>query len=152
MEGRQKRWVLCCHCTMFDIRSSSHVNQTDSAKSVPTIFNESSRHRTSKVSLFVKMCHESSLHHTDNTGSFTKPRPKNPVCVLEHTILQTHHNELTALEPGLDQSTNVLSMRQVQSGIHFVQNVHGCRLELEKSQNQRKRNERSVKMMLAKPN
>ena len=75
-----------------------------------------------------------------NTCTFTKSRPEYPIRILEHAILQTNNDELTSLEPGLDEPTNILRMGQIKSGINFVQNVHWCRLELKKSEDERKRN------------
>ena len=38
----------------------------------------------------------------DGTGSVRKSGPEDPICVLEHAILQTDDDELGALEPSLD--------------------------------------------------
>lgn len=76
------------------------------------------------------------LHNTDDTGSFTEPCPEYAVCVLEHTILQAHDNKLTALEPHLDQASDILSMTQIKGRINFVKNIHGRRLELEEGKNE----------------
>lgn len=66
----------------------------------------------------------------DDTRSFTEPCPEDPVRVLEHTILKRDDDELRSLEPGLDQTTDVLRVRQVKCSINFVQNVHRCGFEL----------------------
>ena len=44
-------------------------------------------------------------------------------------------------EMRADHLTNVLRMRQVQRGIHFIQNVHGRWLEEEERQDQGQRQE-----------
>lgn len=72
----------------------------------------------------------SSLHNTNHTGPLTEPRPKHAIRILKHAILQTHHNELTPLKPRLDQSPNILCMRQVQRRVHLVQDIHRRGLEL----------------------
>lgn len=78
-------------------------------------------------------------HHRDDTGAFTKSRPKNPICVLEHAVLQTDNDKLRILKPSLNDSTDVLGVGQIEGGVDFVKNVHGCRLELQKSENKGQR-------------
>ena len=56
---------------------------------------------------------------------------RSAIRILEHAILQTDDNELGALEARLDQTTDILRMRQVKRGIDLVQDVHWCGLELE---------------------
>ncbi|EYE97566.1 uncharacterized protein EURHEDRAFT_299314 [Aspergillus ruber CBS 135680] len=73
----------------------------------------------------------------DNTRSFTEPRPEDPVRVLEHAILQGNDDELRSLETGLDQTTDVLCVRQIKRSIDFIQNVHRCGFELQQSHDQR---------------
>lgn len=74
--------------------------------------------------------HVSRRKRLDSTGPIRKPRPKDPICILEHAILQTDDDELGALESSLDQSTDVLCVRQIQSGVNLIENVHGSWLEL----------------------
>ena len=75
-----------------------------------------------------------------NTRTLTESRPEYPVRVLKHAILQTDDDELTSLEPRLDESTNVLGMGQIESGIDLVQNVHRSRFALKKGEDERERN------------
>ncbi len=70
-------------------------------------------------------------HDTDHTRALAEPGPEDSIRILEHAIFQTHNNELTALEPCLDQSADILRMREVQCGIDLVENVHRGGLELE---------------------
>lgn len=70
------------------------------------------------------------LHHT---STLREPRPENPIRVHEHTIFQTDNNKLTALKPGLDEATDVLGMRKIEGGVDFVEDIHGCWLELQES-------------------
>lgn len=70
------------------------------------------------------------LHHA---RSLAESRPEDAVGVLEHAVLETDDDELRALEPGLDQTANVLRVRQVERRVDFVENVHGRGLELEES-------------------
>jgi hypothetical protein len=70
-----------------------------------------------------------------NRRPILEPRSEDAIRILEHTILQTDDNELTALETCFDQPANVLRMRQIQRGIDFVQDVHGRGFELEKCHN-----------------
>jgi len=90
--------------------------------------------RQSQASSLVKSCSTLKLsrrHNTHNTCTFRESRPEDPIGILEHPIFQTHNDELTALEPRLDQAPNILSMRQIQSSVHFVKNIHRRRLELQ---------------------
>lgn len=79
----------------------------------------------------------------DDTRSFTEPGPEDPVRVLEHTILKRDDDELRSFEPGLDQTTDVLRVRQVKRSIDFVQNVHRSGFELQESHDQREGDQRS---------
>jgi len=65
-----------------------------------------------------------------NTCSLGEPSPEDPVRVLEHAILQTDDDELGTLEPCFDQPPNILRVREIQCGIHLVQDVHRRRFEL----------------------
>ena len=86
----------------------------------------------------------SGRHDTDNARSITESCPKDPIGILKHAILQRDDDELRTMKPCLYQSTNILCMREIKSSINFIQNVHWCRLELEKCKNERQRDERSV--------
>jgi len=46
----------------------------------------------------------------DHRGTIGEPRLEDAVRILEHAILQTDNDELTALEPRLDQATDILSV------------------------------------------
>lgn len=71
----------------------------------------------------------------NNTGTLAEPCAEDAVGVLEHAVLQGHHDELGALEASLDQATDVLGVGQVQRGVDLVENVHWRRLELQESHN-----------------
>lgn len=77
----------------------------------------------------------------DVTCSFAEPRPEDAVGILEHAVLERDDDELGALETCLDQATNVLCMRQIQSGINLVQDVHGSGLELEEGHDEGQRHQ-----------
>jgi hypothetical protein len=62
------------------------------------------------------------LHHT---RTIHEPCPENPVRIRKHAVLQTDNNELTAAEASADQATDILRVREIESGVHFVENVHG---------------------------
>lgn len=47
------------------------------------------------------------LHHA---RALLEAGPEDSVCVLEHAVLEAHHDELTALEARLDQAADVLRM------------------------------------------
>ncbi len=47
------------------------------------------------------------------TCALTESCPEYAIRVLKHSILETNDNELAAFEPILDQSSNILSMRQI---------------------------------------
>jgi hypothetical protein len=74
--------------------------------------------------------HVSRCKRLNSTSSIRKPRPENPICVLEHAILQTDDDELGTFEPSLDQAADILCMRQIQSSIDLIENVHGRWFEL----------------------
>lgn len=63
------------------------------------------------------------LHHT---RAIHEPRPENPVGVREHAVFQTDDDKLAAAEARADQSADVLRVRQVERGVDFVEDVHGC--------------------------
>lgn len=71
----------------------------------------------------------------NNTGALAESCTEDAVGVLEHAVLQGHHNELRALEASLNQSTNVLGMRQIERGVDLIENVHWRRFELQESHN-----------------
>lgn len=63
--------------------------------------------------------------------AFAEPGSEDSVGILEHAVFQTDDNELRALEPSLDQTPYILRVREVQSGVNLIQDVHRCRFELE---------------------
>jgi len=73
----------------------------------------------------------------DDTRPLTKPRPKNPIRILEHAIFKTDDDELTTLEARFDKPANVLRVREIECGIDFVEDVHGRGLELEEGHDER---------------
>ena len=74
--------------------------------------------------------------HLYQTRPLLKPGAKDPIRVLKHAVLQTHHNKLTTLEPSLDQPTNILRMAQIQRRIDLIQDIHGRGFELQESEDQ----------------
>jgi len=68
------------------------------------------------------------LYHT---GTVLEPRPEDSVRILEHAVFQTDHNELRSFEPRLNESSNILCMREIERRIDFVKDVHWCGFELE---------------------
>lgn len=93
----------------------------------------------------LEICRGQSLYHT---STLAEPRPEDPVRVLEHAVLQTDYNELRALEASFDESTNVLRVRKIKRCIDFIQDIHGRWLELKKSHDERKRDERSGEQVI----
>ena len=83
-----------------------------------------------------------------NRSTIHKPRSEDSVCVLEHAVFQTDDDELTALESGLDQSADILRVRQIQSSIYFVEDVHGCWLELKEGHDEGEGDEGSDNMLV----
>ena len=88
-----------------------------------------------------------SLH---DTCSLTESCPEDTVRVLEHAVLQRDNDELGSLKPGLDQTTDVLCVRQVQSSVHFVENVHRRGFELQESHDQRQSDKGSVQVRISR--
>lgn len=78
------------------------------------------------------------LHHR---STIHKPSAEDAVGIREHPILQTDDDELTPFEPILDQSSDVLSMGEIERRIYFVKNVHRSGLELEKGHDERDGNQ-----------
>jgi hypothetical protein len=75
--------------------------------------------------------HRSLLHirrrkSLDHTRAVHKPCPENAVRVRKHAVLQTDDDELAAAEARADQATDVLGVREIESGVDLVENVHGC--------------------------
>jgi len=54
-----------------------------------------------------------SLFNCHHTRSILESCPKHPICILEHTIFQTHHDKLAPFKLGLDQPSNILGVAQV---------------------------------------
>jgi hypothetical protein len=96
---------------------------------------------TIAIQLLLEIRRRQSLHHT---RALTKPRSKDTVRILEHAILQGDNDELTALEPCLDEPSNILRVRQIERGVDFVEDVHGCRFELEEGHDEGEGDERPV--------
>ena len=86
----------------------------------------------SRAPRLLQVCRRQRLHHT---RALAKPRLEYPISILEHAILQTNNDELRSFESRLDQTADVLRMRKIESGVYFVEDVHGCWLELEQCHN-----------------
>jgi hypothetical protein len=67
---------------------------------------------------------------SNDTRTIHEPRAEDTIGVLKHAVFQTDDNELRALEPRLEQATDVLGMRKIERGVDFIQDVHWRRLEL----------------------
>ena len=65
--------------------------------------------------------------------------PEDAVGVVEHALLQGHHNELRIGEVRADHATDVLRVAQVQRGVNLVQDVNRRRLEQQKREDERER-------------
>jgi hypothetical protein len=61
---------------------------------------------SSFTTLFEIRCRQG-LH---NTRALTKSRPEDTIRVLEHTVLQTDDDELAALKPRFDETSDILRM------------------------------------------
>ena len=53
-------------------------------------------------------------HSVDELG------PEQNVGVVEHAVLERHHDELGALEVGLEHVANVLGVTEIQGRVHLV--------------------------------
>lgn len=73
-----------------------------------------------------------------------EPSSEDTICILKHAVLQTDNNELGALEAILDKPSDILRMREIQSRIHLVQNIHGCGLKLQQRHDERDGDERPL--------
>ena len=62
----------------------------------------------------------------NNTRAIHKPGPEDPIRIRKHAVLETDDDELAAAEARADQAADVLRVRQVEGGVDFVQDVHGC--------------------------
>ena len=80
----------------------------------------------------------------DHTRTIHKPHPENAVGICEHAILQTNDDELTAAESRANEPANVLGVREIESGVDLVENVHGCWGVLEQGEDEGEGDEGSV--------
>jgi hypothetical protein len=80
----------------------------------------------------------------NNTRTISELGPEQHVGIIEQTVLQTDDNELRVLESIFEQLPDMLGMREVESSVDFVQNIHWSRLELEQRHDQREGDERSL--------
>lgn len=78
----------------------------------------------------------------NDTGTLAEASAENAVGILEHAILERDDDELGSLESGLDESTDVLCVGQIQGSIDLVKNVHGRGLELQEGHDQGQGNQR----------
>lgn len=85
------------------------------------------------------------LHHTRALG---EPGAEDAVGVLEHAILERDDDELGALEARLDETADVLRVRQVEGCVDLVEDVHGSWLKLQKSHDEREGDEGSTNLTL----
>lgn len=85
----------------------------------------------------------------NNTGALAESCTEDAVGILEHAVLQGHHNELRTLEACLDKATDVLGMRQIQRGIDLIENVHWRRFELQERHDQGQSDQGSVQQRSA---
>lgn len=60
-----------------------------------------------------------------------KPGLVEDICIVEHSILQGHHNKLGVSEMSLKHLPNILGMREIKGCIHFIQDVNWGRPEEE---------------------
>lgn len=97
----------------------------------------------SQHSAIISLLHIRRRESLDHTRAIHKPCPENAVRVREHAILQTDDDELTAAEARADQATDVLGVREIESGVDFVENVHGCWGVLEQGKDEGEGDERS---------
>lgn len=58
------------------------------------------------------------------------------VRVREEALLETHDDELTALETIPEELANVLRVGQVERRVDLVEDIHRCRLELQEGHDQ----------------
>lgn len=79
------------------------------------------------------ICRRERLNHT---RTIHESCPENAVGVCEHAVLQTDDDELTAAEARADQTTDVLGVRKIESGVNLVKNVHGCWRVLEQREDE----------------
>ena len=45
------------------------------------------------------------------------------VGIVEHAVFKRHYNELRVFEMGSEHLTDVLGVRQIQGGVHFIEDV-----------------------------
>jgi hypothetical protein len=72
----------------------------------------------------------------DNRRAVAEFGLEQDIRVCEETFLQRNDNELRAFESRSEELANVLGMGQIEGGVDLVEDVHGCRLELEQSHDQ----------------
>ena len=70
--------------------------------------------------------------------AFSKVNLVQNVCVLEHSFLERYQNELRLWEPLAYHVPDVLSVRQIEGRVDFIQDVERRRLVQKKRQNEGK--------------
>lgn len=85
-----------------------------------------------------------SRQRLNHTRTLTKSRSENPVGVYEHAVFQRDDDELRTLESSLDESTDILCVREIEGCINLVENVHWCWLELQECHDEGDCDERSA--------
>lgn len=66
----------------------------------------------------------------DDASAVPKSRPEDHTGIVEESLLEGNDDELAPAESRLEELPNMLSMAQIQCSIDFVQEIHGCGLEL----------------------
>ena len=69
---------------------------------------------------------------------------KQDIGISEHAFFERDDQELALREMHLNHLTNVLSVLKIQRSIDLVQNVQGCWLIFEQSQDEAKRQQRAL--------
>ena len=86
---------------------------------------EESRHLLFQIAPRKRLHHARTIH---------EPRPEHSIRVLEHPIFQGDDDELCAIEAGTDQAANILRVAEIEGRVHFVEDVHGCRFDLQEGE------------------
>ena len=79
----------------------------------------------SALPLHLSLLHIRRRKGLDHTRTIHEPRSEDAVGICEHAVLQTDDDELTAAESRANESANVLGVREIESGVDLIKNVHG---------------------------
>ena len=65
----------------------------------------------------------SAIDNAYRRNTFDKFGAEHYVCIVEHALFQRNNDELRVREVFAQHLANILRMREIQCGIHLIQNI-----------------------------